>query len=82
MPDEDRRDLNKFRSMPLASQSPEGGMEALLAERVVAAAWRLRLSVRIEAEARSSPAAASGTRGPTSQSAGTLSGRECRGHSP
>jgi hypothetical protein len=50
MPDEDRRQLDSFRVTLRESLAPDGGMEALLAERVVAAAWRLRRTFRIEAE--------------------------------
>ena len=47
-PDEVREVFNVFRDMLLSRLEPEGQVEQLLAERVVAAAWRLRRAGRME----------------------------------
>ena len=51
IPGEDERALRTFRDALTAELAPESAMEAVLAERVVACAWRLRRALRIESEA-------------------------------
>jgi len=50
IPGEKRKDFLAFRKVVIDDLAPEGALETLLAERIVAASWRLRRSLRIEAE--------------------------------
>ncbi len=48
IPGEDAEELAAFRQGMVAELAPEGALEWLLADRVVAAAWRLRRATRLE----------------------------------
>ncbi len=48
VPGEDRKELRAFCEAMLAALEPEGELESFLADRVVAAAWRLRRANRLE----------------------------------
>ena len=50
LPDEDEDRLERFRDGMFAVLRPEGELEHVLAENVVAAAWRLRRARRIEVD--------------------------------
>ena len=48
MPNEDRRTLERLRAYLLTDLAPEGALESLLADRIVACAWRMRRLIRVE----------------------------------
>jgi len=48
MEGESRKELNAFQGALIADLAPEGELECLLADRVVASAWRLRRANRLE----------------------------------
>lgn len=48
LPSENRAEFEAFRARLLADLDPVGELEELLADRIVAAAWRLRRAVRAE----------------------------------
>lgn len=50
IPGEKRKDFQTFQKTLMDDLAPEGALEILLAERIVAANWRLRRSLRVEAE--------------------------------
>ena len=50
MEGESKDEFEQFRESLLADLAPEGELECMLADRIVAASWRLRRTVRIERE--------------------------------
>jgi len=48
MEGESRKELNAFQGALIADLAPEGELECLLADRVVASAWRLRRAIQLE----------------------------------
>ena len=50
MKGESKDEFEQFRESLLVDLAPEGELECMLADRIVAAAWRLRRAVRIERE--------------------------------
>ena len=51
LPDESAAEFDEFRDRVIADRSPVGEVEAILVERIMFAAWRLRRVARIEAAA-------------------------------
>jgi len=50
IPGEDAEEFAAFRASLWAALNPADGVEAILAERVIASGWRLRRALRVEAE--------------------------------